>query len=548
METTVQKTGSSQKFSFQKSGKKKWLILLAALVAVGAAFFLFPREKEEQNSKYKEVATEYRDLSVMVNGSSTISPKDSYTVIALAHGEILEAPFEEGDVIAEDDLLFQIDTENAKNNVKAAEVGVRQAEIALENARLNQRSLVNTLSDYTLTSNYSGQITQILYDPGDMVAAGQPVANLVDNQHMVLTVPFHSADAADLAIGQTASVTMTATGETLPGTVSFVSTVDTVGIGGIITRSAEITVANPGGITAGTYATASVGNLGCAASGTFTAQANKVILATASGEVHSLNAAEGDWVSAGQAVMTLDAGKLQDQLESAANSVKAAELSLENARLSLDNARKLLDDYTITSPISGTIVEKNYKAGDTLDSTTAASPLAIIYDMSQLEFTMQVDEMYIGQIALGQEVRIMADALPNEIFIGHVDRIGIRGTSISGVTSYPVTIKLEEASRLLPGMNITADILIEEATHLLTVPIGAVSRGNTVLLADAAAPGDPEAQIPAGYREVSVTLGRSDDEYVEVIAGLSEGDVVAIDTSTSNLFESMMSIGMGMGQ
>ena len=124
-----------------------------------------------------------------------------------------------------------------------------------------------------------------------------------------------------------------------------------------------------------------------------------------------------------------------------------------------------------------------------------------------------------------------------------MERIGIRGTSTSGVTSYPVTVKLKDNSVLMPGMNVTADIQIEQATHVLAIPVNAVSRGNTVLIVDPASAGNSELGIPAGYKQVEVTLGRSNEEYVEVLSGLSEGDIVAIDTSTFNPYMSMMGLG-----
>lgn len=542
MESTAiveEKSPQKRKFSFKKP-KKKWIAAAVVILVLAALVFFPSKKKTEQTGTYTQAAAEYRDISVRVTGSSTVSPKDSYTVISLAQGEILETPFSEGDTIQKGDPLYLIDTDSAENAVKSAQAGVEQAQLSLSNAQLSRRTLEKARDDLRQTAKVSGQITQLLCDPGDTVVAGQTIAQLTDSGTMVLTLPFHRADAEALSVGQSAAVTMTATGETLSGTVTSVSLVDTVGIGGVITRDVEISVANPGGIAAGALATAQAGGRGCAASGSFSCRESKPVLATASGEVLTLLVKEGDWVSRGQVLLELDGSDLDDQLSSADNAVKSAELSLENARLSLDNAQKALEDYTITAPISGTVVEKNFKVGDKLDATSSASALAVIYDLSQLEFKLDIDELYIGQIQLGQQVQVTADALPGQTLSGVVDQIGIRGTSTSGVTSYPVTVKLTQAGDLLPGMNINADILIEEAQHLLTIPLSAVSRGNLVLLADAGAPGDPENGIPAGYRQVEVTLGRSDADYVEVISGLSEGDLVGINTATSNPFAAMM--------
>ena len=543
-ETSSQEIGSTKKKRFKKIKlKKKWIMLMVLAAVVVGVIIFSPKKPGAATSSYTQIPVGYQDISVVVNGSSTVAPKDSYTVIGLVKGEILDAPFSEGDTLQKDDLLFQIDTSNAENNVESAQLGVQQAELSLSNAQLSVRTLQKSISDLKQTSNYNGQITEIYFDPGDTVAMGQTLAQLVDSKTMLLTLPFHSADAQKLSVGQSASVTMTATGESLTGTVSAVSSVDTVGLGGVITREVEIAVTNPGAITAGSYATALIGAYGCAGSGTFSYQASKPILATASGEVASVNVKKGDWVSSGQVILSLKSDQLEEQMDSANNAVTAAQLSLQNARLSLENAKKVLEDYTITAPISGTVVEKNFKAGDTLDSTSASSAMAVIYDLSELEFELGVDELLIGKVQVGQDVIITADALPGQSFEGYVDRIGIRGTSTSGVTSYPVTVKLKDNSVLLPGMNITADIQIEQAKHVLAIPVNAVSRGNTILVVDPASTGNSELGIPAGYKQVEVTLGRSNEQYVEVLSGLNEGDIVAIDTSTFNPYMSMMGLG-----
>lgn len=99
---------------------------------------------------------------------------------------------------------------------------------------------------------------------------------------------------------------------------------------------------------------------------------------------------------------------------------------------------------------------------------------------------------------------------------------------------------VENYGSLLPGMNVTADIVVEEAKDILTVPVSAVQRGNTVLVADEAAEGDPEKGIPAGYRQVEVEVGRADDEYIEILSGVQEGEMVAVNTNTTSLFETMI--------
>ena len=140
---------------------------------------------------------------------------------------------------------------------------------------------------------------------------------------------------------------------------------------------------------------------GSSSGSTFAYEDEAVVTAAISGEVASLQVAEGDWVDKNQVIVVLSSDTLADEIQSASE-------SLRNAELSLESQYDQLDDYTITSPISGTIIDKNYKAGETTESNQV---LCSIYDLSYLTMTLSVDELDIADIAVGQTVSITADAV-----------------------------------------------------------------------------------------------------------------------------------------
>ena len=500
------------------------ILILAAVLWFGVRPIL--AGKAGADTGYRNFAAERRDLTVTVGSSGALEPADAYNIIGLVKGDILSAEFEEGDYVEKDTLLYQIDSSDAERSIE-------QAEIALRNADLSYAGVVDSLDGLAPKAAVAGRVARLYVEAGDEVKAGAALADIRDSDTMKLTVPFHKTDAEQLTVGMPAVVTMADTGEQLAGTVHKVSGTVDVGIGGTLTCNVEITVQNPGGLTGELAATAAVGNLSCAASGTFESAATSTVYAAAEGIIGTVYVQEGQGVEKEQALMTLDSDAAQRQIEGAALSRRASELSLENAR-------DVLENYTIKAPISGTVVEKNYKTGDTLDSTAAAGPMAVIYDMSCLTLTLNIDELYIRDIEVGQTVQIEADAVPGQSFEGKVDRIGVNGNVLSGVTTYPVRVKLEDYGALLPGMNVTAEIVTEEALDVLTIPVSAVQRGNTVLVVDAEAAADPEKGIPAGYRQVAVEVGRSDEEYIEIRSGIQEGEMVAVSTATTSLFETMI--------
>ena len=114
---------------------------------------------------------------------------------------------------------------------------------------------------------------------GDDVAAGETVATIRDSQTMSLEVTFPADDTASFYVGQSATVTLDSTFETLSGTVSKISGTDTVLTGNVIVRSVTIDVSNPGGLSTEQTASAAVGTATSTASGTFTYKEEETVTA-----------------------------------------------------------------------------------------------------------------------------------------------------------------------------------------------------------------------------------------------------------------------------
>ena len=265
----------------------------------------------------------------------------------------------------------------------------------------------------------------------------------------------------------------------------------------------------------------------------------QTVVAQTSGEVTDVYVTAGSRVSAGAALVSLGGQTAQNALENAA-------ISLENAQLSLQRAQQALDNYTITAPISGTVIEKNFKAGDKLDGIDAGA-MAVLYDLSQLKLEMNVSELSIGQVQQGQEVEITAEALPGQTFIGRVDQVSINGTTTNGFTTYPVTILLEEYGDLNPGMNVSTSIIVERAEGALTVPVSAVNSDGTVLVPGegAMSPDGTTVAAPSRLERRQVTMGRSDQDYVEITSGLEEGDTVLVPLQSPGAMGGMTAVAGG---
>ena len=504
--------------------KRNWKKITAVVcVAAVAAAVLLPKNSKkavQASTQYMEAALERRDITNTFSGSGTISAANTYTVKSLVKGTVLTADFEVGDTIEKGTVLYTIDSSDVATSVE-------KAQLALEQAR---RSYDDTADAQYIRSVIGGTVASIKVKAGDYVTAGQEIATVRDDSSLLLTLEFPAADASGFAVGQAAEVILNGTFETLSGTVQAVAGTDTISSGNLLVRTVTIAVKNNGSLTTAQAASATINGVSALASARFDYQHQQTVTATTSGTVAAVCVKEGTAIEANTAIVQLSGTELSRQVQSAAD-------SLLNAQLSMSDTEKQMENYTITSPISGTVIQKNVKAGDTVGTdTTASETLCTIYDLSYLEMTLNVDELEILSIKEGQTVTITADAISDRTFTGVVTSVSAAGTTTGGTTTYPVTIRIDDTGDLLPGMNATAEIEVSSASNALAVPNGSVVRGNYVLVtkdSPSAANAVQDMTAPDGYVYVKITTGTSDNDSIEVTGGLQEGDTIAYDANAA---------------
>ena len=509
--------------------KKRWLkilIPLAVVIAIvaGCVSSLTKNVNSQLSGSYLVASAQRQDLTVSVSGTATLQPADSYNVTTLLSGDIVSAPFEEGDLVTKDTLLYAMDSSDAQDSMDRAQISVQQAQLSYQQA---QEALHPT-------ATLSGTISEVYVHNGDSVNAGTELARIVASTELSIDFLFPFAAPTDFYVGQTATVFVDGYAGSQAGTVTSVSNSTAITSNGKPSVSVRVRLNNPGAVSDAYTASAVIGNYTSYGQAAVSMPASSVVYASGSGTVNGFAKLAGSTVSKGEVLCTVESETIRDQIEN-------ARLNLQSAQLSASTASDTVDDYNIKSPIAGTVIEKNFKAGDKVDGASSGT-LAVIYDLSYLKLEMAVAELDIGKVEVGQRVEITADALEGQTFEGVVDKVSINGTTANGFTNYPVTVVIEDYGDLKPGMNVSAQIIGEEIPNALCIPVDAVDRGNTVTV-----PG-PGALNDAGTAVVDVTkletrevtLGRNDDEYIEVTGGLEEGDIVLINNQASTLMDLMM--------
>jgi HlyD family secretion protein len=527
--------GENKVFHFIKTHKKRCIAVVAAAAVLVAV--IVPRKSRSASADlaYTQEKLGRRDIVNVYDGSGTINAADSYTVKSLVTGTVLTADFELGDTIQKGDVLYVIDSSDVEGDLESAQLSVSQA----------QRSYDDAADARNVRTKIGGEVSSFAVAAGDAVQAGQTVATVRDTSVMLLAVDFPAAEAQSFAVGQAAQVMPDTTFEVLNGTIRSVSGADPSGDASLMTCTVTIAVPNAGSLTTAQAAVAQVNGVSSLNSAHFAYQREETVVAAASGTVSELCVREGSTVRQNDVLLRITGKDLDKQAQNAADNLRSAELRMSSAERNISH-------YTIDAPISGTIVDKKVKAGDKLSANdTAMQNLCTIYDMSYLEMKLNVDELKIRSLEVGQEVDITADAVPGETYKGVISSILVAGTTANGSTSYPVTVRIDDMGELLPGMNATAKITTASVKNVLALPNAVLVRGSYVLVtrdSPSAANAETSMTAPDGYVYVKVTTGISDDDYIEVKSGLQEGDTIAYDNSSvsaTDFYSNMMASAEG---
>lgn len=196
--------------------------------------------------------------------------------------------------------------------------------------------------------------------------------------------------------------------------------------------------------------------------------------------------------------------------------IKAAEARIAAIEATLALVR-------LRAPFAGTITEVNIKPGDQVNPGT---PAFRIDDLSHLLVDVQVPEIDINRIQVGQPARLTFDAIIGKEYNGKVVQVGQVGTAVTGVVNFTVTIELEDVDQAVkPGMTAAVNIVVDQIENVLIVPNRAVrlrdGKRVVFLLKDGLA------------TPVTITIGAISDTYSEVIEGeIKEGDVVILNPPT----------------
>jgi len=194
-----------------------------------------------------------------------------------------------------------------------------------------------------------------------------------------------------------------------------------------------------------------------------------------------------------------------------------AKASVAQAEAALRRAREVQRDATLTSPIDGVIVERNYDAGSL--ASPGEKAVAVVADLRVLKLEAGVSELEAGRLRTGMPARISVQARPGETFDGRLAAIAPEVDARN--RHFAIEVRTSNPGSLLSGMYATATIPLEHVAGALAVPRNAIATrdGRRVVF-----------KVDQGtVRDVPVVEGLSSGTQVQISDGLQAGDVIVAD-------------------
>ncbi|MFZ2226525.1 MAG: HlyD family efflux transporter periplasmic adaptor subunit [Candidatus Moraniibacteriota bacterium] len=219
----------------------------------------------------------------------------------------------------------------------------------------------------------------------------------------------------------------------------------------------------------------------------------------------------------------------QKKYDDAYASINAAQAGVTAAKLSYDATK----DATIKAQVSGTVSNLSVRVGDvvyfsdiTVTSTTIASPVLVIGDLSGYSVKIGINEMERSKIVLGQKATIKFDAIPDKEYAGKVEKVDDFGVDESGVITYNAYLSVtDQDERMLPKMTANVTVETNSRENAIVVPSKALkpyqnAKGVQVLQTDSKG-----KQV---YEYVLVKTGLKSGSQVEITSGLEEGMIISL--------------------
>lgn len=551
MAETITAPAANKSVKRKKLIKKCLIIAIVLLLVAGAVFalFRFLTGQKESASTIQSHFVSVGSIESRVTGSGNAGAKETAAITLTASGTVQEVLVTSGSTVTAGQPLYTIFSQDAQDQATKARDELKKVREDLDFLRQDAEHL-------TITAPFAGKLIDVkTFELEQELTRGTPVATLVNDRQLKLSVYFSYAFEQDIAVGQAVQVSVPAVMRTFQGTVDQIHKVNFITPEGAMHFEVVVVFDNPGTLTAGMDASVSLTDRDGFAiypykSGVTEYYETRTIETKAAGPVLGWeNLRNHANVSAGEALLYLGSDTIDRDIRSKQDEV-------DEAQKRYDEAVKALSDFNAVAPIDGTVTSCTLSQGMAVKS---GDTVITISNTSDMVVEITVDDRNIAFIQPGMMVEL-SDWNAN-MYMGTVSAINMAGAqSSNGMTRYPVTLEVENTNgSLLAGMWLDYSFVASQSDECLLVPMQSVKyvsdeNGETFSVVFVRADEKPEhtveldipealpGQTPKypspkdGYYPVPVETGLSDNFNVEIKSGLNEGEEVFVNFYVEQAF------------
>lgn len=530
---------------FNKRKVRQAVIAGAVVVALAAGGFLLYRFLTKQDSASSEIQTQavqYGTIQSKVTGSGNAKAKESAAITLTAGGTVQEVFVSPGDTVTAGQPLYTIFSQEAQDQVT-------QAQTQVDNLNKEMSALLEDANNLTVRAPFAGKLINVKeFQPDQEVAKETAVATLVNDKKLKLSLYFSYAYENQIRTGQSVQVSIPTVMGTYTGTVEKINKVRFISPEGAVHFEVVIAFQNPGTLTAGMDASATLTASDGSAiypyeNGKTEYYETREIVTKAAGPVVSQgNLMDYADVSAGEALLTLGSSTIDE-------TIMSKQKEIDEAQKKLADAQKGLADFNAVSPIDGSVTSCTLTPGTEVKS---GDTVVTISNTTNMVVDITVDDRNIAFVQPGLTVEL-SDWNGNT-FIGTVTAINMGAAeSQNGMTNYPVTLTVDnQDGSLLAGMYLDYSFVASQSDNCMMVPMQSVKNipgedGSTdsvvFIRADKRPENAVDLEIPEpepgqppmypspedGFYPVKVETGLNDDYNVEIKSGLNGDEEVFVN-------------------
>jgi HlyD family secretion protein len=512
--------------------KKTWIILSVLIIIIlGGGYFYYSATAEaEAANEPQEIQTalvRQGDITVSATGAGTVIPATEVALSFQTGGILEELLVTVGEEVQSGDILARLNDDDAQQAITDAElqlapaviqtdgsstgtglsyndIGIEQAQITLDNVQTDLNELLNWTVDEDEIAQAEANLATA--QTGYNAALGQESALYSGSQVAAINL---EAAQRELAEAETAYTTAFDPGrewelysdrhqdaliaEREIATNRLQNAKDSLAIAEA-NYSASVTSTNNSGSTSAQSSILSA----------------ELALQAAQEGPTAEEVADAE-TTLRQAELTLQQALLDQETDS---------INLQHAQFNLLSAEQGLLDTLLVAPMDGTIMSIDGNEGEQVSTSTFMT----LADLEQPMLEIYLDETDLDTVGVGYEVQVVFDALPDDLFTGHVTQVDPQLSVVGDVTAVRAIVQLDADSFAKPqtlpvGMNATVDVIGGQTEGALLVPVESVrelSPGQYAVFV--MENGEPQMRM--------VEVGLMDYTYAEILSGLELGETV----------------------